>query len=169
MVEDGSFREDLFYRLNVIRLDIPPLRARKSDVPLLAQHFLRKYATENEREDLLGLDDDAVQALLAYPWPGNVRELENAIERAVVLCEGDRITADLLPKLTRVAGPGDDVRLMIPGLTMDELERMAIEKTLEAVEGSTSKAASILGISRRKIQYRLREWAEQDAGVEDAE
>ncbi|HBQ17249.1 MAG TPA: transcriptional regulator, partial [Myxococcales bacterium] len=94
----------------------------------------------------------------------NVRELENAIERAVVLCTDDEIDASLLPSTGKESRPGDGVGLMIPGITMSELERMAIEKTLDAVNGSTAKAAEILGISRRKIQYRLREWAEQDLG-----
>ena len=162
-VSAGTFREDLFYRLNVIRLDVPPLRARKSDVPLLAMHFLRRMADKNDR-DVRGFADDAMRALLAYPWPGNVRELENAIERAVVLCTDDEIDASLLPSTGKESRPGDGVGLMIPGITMSELERMAIEKTLDAVNGSTAKAAEILGISRRKIQYRLREWAEQDLG-----
>ena len=90
--------------------------------------------------------------------------VENAIERAVVLCTDDEIDASLLPSTGKESRPGDGVGLMIPGITMSELERMAIEKTLDAVNGSTAKAAEILGISRRKIQYRLREWAEQDLG-----
>ena len=153
-VSSGSFREDLYYRL-----DVPPLRARKSDVPLLAMHFLRRMADKNDR-DVRGFSDDAMRALLAYPWPGNVRELENAIERAVVLCTEAEIDATLLPGAGKETRPGDGLGLMIPGVTMAELERMAIEKTLEAVNGSTAKAAEILGISRRKIQYRLKEWAE---------
>ncbi|HEY8429654.1 MAG TPA: sigma-54 dependent transcriptional regulator [Sandaracinaceae bacterium] len=162
LVESGAFREDLFYRLNVIRLDVPPLRARRSDVPLLAMHFLRRFARENERE-ISGFTDEAMRALLAYPWPGNVRELENAIERAVVLCPGNEITPDLLPSTPAAGGErtgSAELGLMIPGLSMAEVERIVIERTLEAVGGSTAKAAEILGISRRKIQYRLREWAE---------
>ncbi|MCB9598022.1 MAG: sigma-54-dependent Fis family transcriptional regulator [Sandaracinaceae bacterium] len=161
LVEDGDFREDLFYRLNVIRLDVPPLRRRSSDVPLLATHFLRRFARDNER-DLRGFTPAAMRALVSYPWPGNVRELENAIERAVVLCADEEIDAALLPQSSdgpRTGRAGDALDLMIPGISLAELERMAIEKTLGAVGGSTAKAAEILGISRRKIQYRLREWS----------
>ncbi|NCQ60113.1 MAG: sigma-54-dependent Fis family transcriptional regulator [Myxococcales bacterium] len=159
-VESGEFREDLFYRLNVVQLDVPPLRARRSDIPILAEHFLGKFAEENGRA-LEGFTDDALLALRLYPWPGNVRELENAIERAVVLTEGTRIEAVNLPS---AQGQGDqqDLGVMIPGISLEELERMAIERTMDAVGGSTSKAAEILGISRRKIQYRLKEWAQQD-------
>jgi len=159
-VESGEFREDLFYRLNVVQLDVPPLRARRSDIPILAEHFLGKFAEENGRA-LAGFTDDALLALRLYPWPGNVRELENAIERAVVLTEGTRIEAVNLPS---AQGQGDqqDLGVMIPGISLEELERMAIERTMDAVGGSTSKAAEILGISRRKIQYRLKEWAQRD-------
>jgi len=159
-VESGEFREDLFYRLNVVQLDVPPLRARRSDIPILAEHFLGKFAEENGRA-LAGFTDDALLALRLYPWPGNVRELENAIERAVVLTEGTRIEAVNLPS---AQGQGDqqDLGVMIPGIRLEELERMAIERTMDAVGGSTSKAAEILGISRRKIQYRLKEWAHRD-------
>jgi len=155
-VKTGAFREDLFYRLNVVQLDVPPLRVRKSDIPLLAQHFLRRFSKENERE-IRGFTDAALRALISYPWPGNVRELENAIERAVVMCTGPWIDADQLPG----AATGDktqDMGLLVPGVTMAELERSAILQTLEAVGGNTAQAAELLGISRRKIQYRLKEW-----------
>jgi DNA-binding NtrC family response regulator len=169
LVEAGTFREDLFYRLNVIRLDVPPLRARTSDVPLLAAHFLRRFARENDR-DIAGFSDEAMRALLAYPWPGNVRELENAIERAVVLAGDDQITPDLLPATSADAARGnDELGLMIPGLTMGEIERIVIERTLAAVDGSTARAAEVLGISRRKIQYRLKEWSDGIEGGESEE
>ncbi|MBX3251162.1 MAG: sigma-54-dependent Fis family transcriptional regulator [Myxococcales bacterium] len=160
LVEDERFREDLYYRLNVVQIDLPPLRARRSDIAVLAQHFLRKYAEENGRE-IDGFTDGALRALVGYPWPGNVRELENAIERAVVLCEGNQIDADLLPVGSGREGPraGEgDLGLLIPGVTMAEVERMVIERTLDAVGGSTAKAADVLGVSRRTIQYRLKEW-----------
>jgi two-component system response regulator HydG len=155
-VEDGKFREDLYYRLNVVRLDVPPLRARPSDVSLLAGHFLRRYAVENEK-DIHGLSPRANDALLAHPWPGNVRELENAIEQAVVLCEGELVDVEDLP-IAPAQPSADPLKLMIPGVSMAELERYAILRTLEACGGSPSKAASVLGISRRTIQYRLHEW-----------
>lgn len=156
LVDDRTFREDLFYRLNVVRLDVPPLRARPSDIPLLAEHFLRTYAAENDKE-IGGLSDSARDALLAHPWPGNVRELQNIMEQAVVLCEGDVIDIGDLPLNTETPDE-EPLRLMIPGVTLAELERYAIMKTLEAVNGSPTKAAAILGVSRRTIQYRMREW-----------
>ncbi len=162
MIADGEFREDLYYRLNVIELEVPPLRARPSDVPLLARYFVRRFAEENDR-DVRGFTDEAMQALVHYPWPGNVRELQNAVERAVVLATGPQIGPELLPSVEPGEARGEaGLSLLIPGITMAELERVAIEKTLDAVGGSTAKAAEVLGISRRKIQYRLREWAAGD-------
>src|SRR5690606_15342837 len=96
MVDDRTFREDLYYRLNVVRLEVVPLRARPSDIPLLAEHFLHRYATENEK-DIKGFTEAAREALLAHPWPGNVRELMNMVEQAVVLCEGSEIDVQDLP------------------------------------------------------------------------
>jgi two-component system response regulator HydG len=156
LVDDGGFREDLYYRLNVVRLDVPPLRARPSDIALLADHFMAHFAAENDKE-IHGVAPGARDALLAHPWPGNVRELQNVMEQAVVLCEGSEIVVDDLP----ISSSGDSpepVRLMIPGVTLAELERYAIMKTLESVGGSPSRAAEILGVSRRTIQYRLSEW-----------
>jgi two-component system, NtrC family, response regulator HydG len=155
-VEDGRFREDLYYRLNVVRLDVPPLRMRPSDIPILADHFVRKCADENEKE-VHGMSQRALEALLAHPWPGNVRELQNAIEQAVVLCEEDMIDVPDLP-IAPARAELDPLRLMIPGVTLAELERFAILRTLEACGNSPTKAATALGISRRTIQYRLQEW-----------
>ncbi len=156
LVEEGKFREDLYYRLNVVRLEVPPLRARPSDITLLGEHFLRQYAEENEKE-IHGFTQRAVDALLAHPWPGNVRELQNAVEQAVVLCEGDSVDAEDLP-IAPAPAELDPLKMMIPGITLAELERYAILKTLEACGGSPTKAANILGVSRRTIQYRLQEW-----------
>jgi DNA-binding NtrC family response regulator len=155
MVAEGKFREDLYYRLNVINLEMPALRARPSDVPLLASHFLLKYASENGKE-LTGFSGDALECLTSYPWPGNVRELENVVERAVVLARSAEITVADLPAQfasTKVR-PG----LQIPGATLDEIERYAITKTLESTGGATGEAAKILNISVRKIQYKLHEY-----------
>ncbi len=155
MVSEGKFREDLFYRLNVINLEMPALRARPSDVPLLAGHFLRKYAAENGKE-LRGFSGEALEHLAAYAWPGNVRELENVIERAAVLAQSAEVTlADLPPQLASVKAREG---VQIPGATMDDIERYAITKTLESTGGSTSRAAEILNISVRKIQYKLHEY-----------
>ncbi|HEX4354574.1 MAG TPA: sigma-54 dependent transcriptional regulator [Polyangiales bacterium] len=159
LVDDGRFREDLYYRLNVVRLDVPPLRARPSDIPLLGDHFLRRFAAENDKL-IQGFTEEAMAGLLTQPWPGNVRELQNAVEQAVVLCRGERIEFEDLP-LSRVSTDAESIRLLIPGVTMAELERFAILRTLDAVGGSPTKAAAVLGISRRTIQYRLQEWGLQ--------
>lgn len=156
MVEDKTFREDLYYRLNVVRLDVPPLRARPNDIALLADYFLQRFADEND-EDVQGFSQDALRRMLEYPWPGNVRELQNVVEQAVVLASGPLVEAESLP--IQQSSPADQpAQLMIPGATLAELERFAIIKTLEAVDGSRSKAAEMLGISRRTLQYRLQEW-----------
>ncbi len=169
-LEEGSFREDLFYRLNVIEIHIPPLRDRPGDIPLLAHHFLKKYADANGK-DLKGISDDVLALLLSHPWPGNVRELENAMERAVVLTSEPTLTPAHFPTL-RKPGASEPARpqsgvaslgVRIPGSTLADLEREAILRTLEAVGGSTSKAANILDISARKIQYKLKEY--QQTGI----
>ncbi len=155
-IERGHFREDLYYRLNVIAIELPPLRDRKGDVPALASFFLRRYAEENGRT-IEGFSGDSLALLTAYAWPGNVRELENVIERAVVLSDGTQIEAKHLPP--SLAPQGDrGGPPPIPGSTIQELERYAILKTLEACGGSTSKAALLLGVSTRKIQYKLHEY-----------
>ena len=153
-VRDGRFREDLFYRLNVVHIDMPPLRLRGGDAVALAEHFVRVFAEANHKR-VEGLTDRARAKVHAHRWPGNVRELENAIERAVVLCEGPRIDEGDLPF---EASPDVHGALRIPGATMSEIERHAILSTLEATNGSTSKAAEILDISVRTIQYRLHEY-----------
>ena len=153
-VRDGRFREDLFYRLNVVHIEMPPLRLRGADVVTLANHFLRKYALENHKQ-IEGFTNEARGKLIGHRWPGNVRALENAVERAVVLSEGPLIGAADLPFDT---APDPIGPLKIPGSTLAEIERYAITTTLEATEGSTSKAAEILDISIRTIQYRLHEY-----------
>ncbi|MDI1477396.1 sigma-54 dependent transcriptional regulator [Polyangium sp. y55x31] len=153
-VHDGRFREDLYYRLNVVHVEMPALRLRGGDVLLLAQHFLKRFAVENKKR-IDGFNDRARAKLLAHRWPGNVRELENAIERAVVLCEGTQIDEGDLP-IDVAPLPKGGVR--IPGATMAEIERFAILSTLDATNGSTAKAAEMLDISVRTIQYRLHEY-----------
>jgi DNA-binding NtrC family response regulator len=154
-VAAGRFREDLYYRLNVINLEMPALRSRPSDVPLLAMHFLRKYAAENAKT-IEAFADAALAQLAAYRWPGNVRELENVVERAVVLCNGPLISPAELPQ--HLVPQGTSGGIQIPGSTLDEIERYAITRALEVAGGSTSKAAEMLGISVRKIQYKLHEY-----------
>jgi len=167
-IAKGTFREDLFYRLNVVAVELPPLRERKGDIPALASFFLRRYAAENGRT-IDGIGEEALARLSSYAWPGNVRELENVVERAVVLCDGPQIESKHLPQtLVPVAERGGVPP--IPGSTIADLERYAILKTLEACGGSTSKAALLLGVSTRKIQYKLHEYGGGDAapGSEEA-
>jgi len=164
---EGTFREDLYYRLNVIEVKIPPLRERGGDISLLAHHFLRKYAEANGKE-LTGISDEALGLLLRHPWPGNVRELENAVERAVVLSSEPVLQPSHFPTLrppsaTSPAAVGTPSGIRIPGSTLAEIEREAILRTLESTNGSTSRAASVLEISARKIQYKLKEYQQVGA------
>jgi len=153
-VRDGRFREDLYYRLNVVHVDMPPLRVRGGDALVLATHFLKKFALENHKR-IDGFTDEARAKIVSHRWPGNVRALENAIERAVVLCETSSIDEGDLP----FEGGSETLgAIRIPGSTMAELERYAIVKTLESMEGSTVKAAELLDISVRTIQYRLHQY-----------
>jgi DNA-binding NtrC family response regulator len=169
-IKKGTFREDLFYRLNVVTVALPPLRERRGDIAPLAAFFLGRYAVENGKK-IEGFADDALLPLTSYAWPGNVRELENVIERAVVLCDGTQIERRNLPPSLVPQGEGDGYP-PIPGSTITELERYAILRTLEACGGSTSKAALILGVSTRKIQYKLHQYGAQGGsrpfGTEDA-
>jgi DNA-binding NtrC family response regulator len=160
-IKRGQFREDLFYRLNVVAVELPPLRERRGDIAPLASFFLARYAMENGKQ-IVGVHGDALVHLTEHAWPGNVRELENAIERAVVLCDSDQIEARHLPSsvVPREERGGPP---LIPGSTVADLERYAILKTLEACGGSTSKAAMILGMSTRKIQYKLHEYGASPA------
>ncbi len=154
-VARGRFREDLFYRLNVVNIETPPLRDRKSDIPAIARFFLDRYAKDNGKA-IEAIAPQALDRLVSYDWPGNVRELENAVERAVVLASSGELEERHLPSSVRPVGPSG--MPAIPGATMAELERYAILETLKAAAGSTSKAAEILGISARTIQYRLHEY-----------
>jgi DNA-binding NtrC family response regulator len=148
MVGEGRFREDLYYRLCVITIPIPPLRERREDIPLLADHFVRLYASENDKP-ISGLEPEAMKALLDYDWPGNVRELENAIERAVVLCSGGSIGLDLLPETVLQPGRGEVlIRLPENGSTyrdlIEEYERRLIRTALRRTGGVQKRAAELL-------------------------
>ncbi|MCX4246608.1 sigma-54-dependent transcriptional regulator [Paraliomyxa miuraensis] len=160
-VHAGRLREDLYYRLNVITLRVPTLRERREDIPLLASHFLKRHAAKNHKY-IRGFSDRALGVLLGFDWPGNVRQLEAAIERAVVLCQGREVEPKDLSRELMQPQRASDEAPKIPGATMAELERYAILKTLEHVGGSTRRAAEILGISTRKIQYRLNEYRDRD-------
>jgi len=150
-VREGKFREDLYYRLNVVHLEMPPLRLRGRDSLMLAEHFLRRFVEENHAR-IDGFTERARQKILAHRWPGNVRELENAIERAVVLCAGNMIDVEHFPF---EEAPDVHGGVRIPGSTMAEIERHAILSTVDAVDGSTTRAAEILDLSVRTIQYRM--------------
>ena len=158
-VAEGRFREDLYYRLNVIQLVIPPLRERMDDVPLLIRHFVEKYARDSEKE-IRGVSEEAARILARYPFPGNVRELENVIERAVALCSGDVIGVDALPPT--VLDPPErrsPRRLPLEGTNLDalvsEFEKSLLLEALEHSGGVKKKAAQLLGISFRSFRYRL--------------
>jgi two-component system, NtrC family, response regulator HydG len=157
-VKEGSFREDLFYRLNVIALTVPPLRERRDDVPLLVEHFLQRFRDKNQKA-VAGCTRAAMDALAAYPWPGNVRELENAIERAVVLCRSNVIDVDDLPREilgapAADAGSANAIRFEI-GTPLDEIELRMIHETLRHTKGDKRLAAQLLGIATRTIYRKL--------------
>ena len=151
MMEEGRFREDLFYRLHVISIPLPPLRERKDDIPLLAQHFLGKYGQENGKLDL-ELTPEALDLLTAYGWPGNIRELENVIERAVVLTPGPRIGIELIPDHVRRAPEFQAPQFVLPpeGISFKDVtsdfEKRLIESTLEQAGGVQKRAAELLQI-----------------------
>lgn len=152
-VEEGRFREDLYYRLNVITLTIPDLSERKEDIPFLAAHFLQKYGSASKKE-ISGISPEAMALLMDYSWPGNVRELENCIERAAVLAKGKEILPVDLPGSLQ-GGQGDrSLQVRIP-LTLEELEREAIHKTLRYTKGNKALAAKLLGISERTLYRKL--------------
>lgn len=151
-VAAGRFREDLLYRLNTVEIRLPPLRDRREDIPILAMHFLKRQAARY-RKQISGFTPDANQLMLDHPWPGNVRELEHAVERAVLLAQGDRVeTSDL--------GLAPDVgnRSRIEDLTLEEVEKLLIEKALERHEGNVSHAADALGLSRSALYRRLQRY-----------
>jgi DNA-binding NtrC family response regulator len=159
MVRQGLFREDLFFRLNTIRLEIPPLRARRSDVDALAAHFVARF---NERFGFRKrLGDAALAQLRAYDWPGNVREFLHVIESAMVMCEGLEVEPDHLPAALRAPGPRTSTDSQPPGgllPTLAELERAHIRRVIEATNGHRHQAAVTLGISERNLYRKLREY-----------
>ncbi len=154
-VADGRFREDLYYRLNVVEVRIPSLQSRREDIPLLADHFLRRYAAKNGKP-VRGFTAEAMKVMESYAWPGNVRELEHAIERAVVLCRADLIDAADLPEPVRKGPVGSCGQLVIPiGTPMEEIERRVIHETLRHTKGDKALAARLLGIAARTIYRKL--------------
>jgi two-component system response regulator HydG len=159
-IEDGRFREDLFYRLNVVTLNMPPLRERREDVPLLAKHFLEMFAEKN-RKTIRGFTPQAMDQLVRYDWPGNVRELMNAVERGVVLASSEYLDEKDLPLVLKdeaIEG-GATLEQAIPGdLPLEEVEKASILKTLELTGGNKSEAARRLGITRRTLHKKLKKY-----------
>ena len=158
MVDEGIFRQDLFFRLSVVPLHLPPLRERPSDIPPLVEHFLQQYSRKN-RKDIRAVAPAAMEALLGYRWPGNIRELENTIERAIILCLGERISLSELPAHIRQAAGGPPPAVPRPGMTIKEMEQDLIRVTLEQTAGNRTRAAEILGISRQTLQNKLKDYA----------
>jgi DNA-binding NtrC family response regulator len=158
-IEKGNFREDLYYRLNVVNIHVPPLRERKDDLPLLITAFLREFAEENGKR-LEGIDDKARSALYAYVWPGNVRELRNCMESAVVMTRGPVITVEDLPPTVRSHNDSSWIRIPL-GSTLEEAERIVILDTLSAHKGNKSKAAEVLAVGRKTLHRKLAEWGEE--------
>jgi two-component system response regulator AtoC len=158
----GRFREDLYFRLNVFSLQLPPLRERVEDIPLLAEYFLRRYGSGNESQPLR-IEPDAMRCLMAHRWPGNIRELENIVERVCILCEDGRITSSCLPPTVRLFDgdrPGDsgsDENLSIKKAE-DTIERELIRKALARTGGNRTQAAKLLEISHRSLLYKLKEY-----------
>jgi DNA-binding NtrC family response regulator len=161
-VKDKTFREDLFFRLNVVSLHLPPLRSRKEDIPLLVQHFIKKLNGKNRRA-IARITSQAMGLLLKQDWPGNVRELENCIERAAVLADGEEITVkDLVPF---VSGENGHLSPSHRTASLREMERDYVLQVLRSVDGNRTKAAQVLGISLRGLQYKLKQYAESGAHV----
>ncbi len=171
-VAEQHFREDLYYRVNVVTITLPPLRSRRSDIPELANHFLAKYS-HHAAGRVKEVSREAMEVLLDYAWPGNIRQLESAIERAVLLCDGDRITprdlpAEVLARKT-IGRPGErnrTDRFEIPpeGINFDNLERDLIMQAMDKAEGVIAKAAKMLGMSYRTLQYRLEKFGVKKEG-----
>ncbi len=162
-VDHGQFREDLFYRLNVVQIHVPPLRARGNDILLLSQHFLERVA-ERMDKPVKGVTSEAAKKLLEYDWPGNVRQLENVIERAVTLTQFDKLTVDDLPDkiaayeaLPRRLGAADPEHM----LSLGELERRYVEQVLTVTDGNKTQAAKVLGLDRRTLYRKLERWEKE--------
>jgi two-component system NtrC family response regulator len=161
LVSEEKFRADLYYRLNVIRIDVPPLRERKEDIPLLVDHFIREYS-RREKKNIKGISAEAMEALIKHDFPGNVRELENAIERAVVFAEGEYITRADLPVFLEIRSEKElaeaaeaDFSRPLPD-KVRELEIREIKRALEKSGGVKSRAARLLGITERMLSYKMK-------------
>jgi two-component system response regulator HydG len=158
-IQAGRFREDLYYRLNVVTVDVPSLRQRRDDIPLLADFFLKRYAQKNRRV-IKGFTPRATDLLMRYDWPGNVRELENIIERAVIMARGEMITPlEFSAELQALAENAEDAEIdLSPGRSLKEVEKVMILRTLKETGGNRTHAARVLGISRRTLQLKLKKY-----------
>ncbi len=157
MVADKRFRDDLYYRLNVLSVDVPPLRERRDDIPVLMNYFLKKH-TRNTSRLVRGLTPEARRVMIDYSWPGNVRQLESAIERAILLCEGDLITIEDLPlEVRQESRPAAEGAFKLPpeGISFEDVERDLITQAMEQSDYNITKAAKLLGLTFRTLQYRL--------------
>jgi DNA-binding NtrC family response regulator len=154
-INTGRFRHDLFFRLNVITIKIPPLRERSEDIIPLATHFIKTVASREDMQEKV-LSKEAKDALLKYPWPGNVRELENVIERAMILTEGDTISAEHISLSNE--GPSVPASMPAMGITIHDMEKNLIFSTLKKVDGNRTRAATLLGISIRTLRNKLHEY-----------
>jgi two-component system, NtrC family, response regulator AtoC len=153
-VRKGRFREDLYYRLNVLPIVLPPLRAHADDIPALVNYFIDSYNTEF-RKRVRGITDDAMRRLTTYGWPGNIRELRNAVERAMLLVEGPELTADQFPVVSAVHRLSEGVELPPTGIDLEQLERSLVVQALERSAWNQTKAATLLGLNRDQIRYRI--------------
>ena len=157
MVSDGRFRDDLYYRINVLSIDVPPLRERREDIPVLIEYFLKKH-TKNTARLVRGLTPETKKLMNEYSWPGNVRQLESAIERAILLSEGDLITQEDLPtEVRQEVGPASEGAFKLPaeGINFEDVERHLITQAMEQTDYNITRAAKLLGITFRTLQYRL--------------
>ena len=153
-VRAGRFREDLFYRLNVLPIVLPPLRERADDIPLLVTFYIDAYNVEFKKK-IRGATADAMKRLSAYGWPGNIRELRNAVERAMLLCESETLTADDFTLFGAAARLGDRVELPASGIDLDQLERSLVVQALERTGWNQTRASALLGLNRDQIRYRI--------------
>jgi DNA-binding NtrC family response regulator len=157
MVSDGRFRDDLYYRINVLSVDVPPLRERREDIPVLIDYFVKKH-TRNTSRLVRGLTPETRKLMVDYSWPGNVRQLESAIERAILLCEGDQITIEDLPlEVRQESRPVSEGAFKLPpeGISFEDVERDLIMQAMEQTDYNITKSAKLLGLTFRTLQYRL--------------
>jgi transcriptional regulator with PAS, ATPase and Fis domain len=174
MTEEKRFREDLYYRLNVLSIEIPPLRERRSDIPALIEYFVKKHTRGTDRT--INIDSAAKKLLLDYHYPGNVRQLESAIERAILLSENDTITTDDLPpemtQGTSLATVDGDTQFKLPpeGVNFEDVERSLIMQAMERTDNNITKSAKLLGLTFRTLQYRLEKFGiKKDENSDDGQ